>query len=568
MVILGLSGMAHDAAACLVVDGQVVSAIEEERVTRQKNVWSFPYRSIDEVLAMTDMKRDQIDAVSFYWDDRGSLLPAIFNELKQFTNAKIPTIARITNRVRAAWLQNDIKKIILKLFEFHNKTVPIYFSNHHLCHVAYSFFCSNFESSAGLIIDGRGEFSTITAFDCLENQFSKLYQINMPHSLGYVYAAITQYLGFNPLSDEYYIMGLASYGKSIPEIDLFFESFIQIKAPHKLCINMEYCNYQYNEQLNKTWLSIKAINLLNSFRSSSEDMMSHSANIALSLQKRIEHVVLVLVNSVYALTRHNNLVLGGGVAMNSVCNKVIADQSNFKNVFVPPAPSDQGCAIGAALYISRKLGDGLKTTANNPYLGPIYNDEQIEVTLNKFKLSYSKSNDISSLVAKEIAEGKICGYFQGNMEFGARALGNRSILGDPRDSEMRNKINEAIKFREKFRPFAATILNEHIGEYSENPIYSPYMGFVSKVKKEKQILIPAVTHVDETCRFQTLKRVDNSPYYDVICAFYSLTGIPLILNTSFNIKGEPIVMNPADAIRCFYSTGLDVLILGNFIIRK
>lgn len=569
MIILGISGVAHDSAAAIIQEGKIIVAIEEERVTRLKNAWTFPSKSIKLTLSQAGIASDEIDAIAFYWNDHSQLIPSILSELKQIFNLRIPTFRRIKNRFSAALMQNKIKKIIYKeLFKNSKKKVPVYFLNHHLCHLAYSFLCSPFDTATGLIIDGRGEFATISSYECANNKFKKIFQINMPHSLGYVYAAFTQYLGFCPLSDEYRVMGLAPYGAPNPKLDLFFEDLIRVHN-NTIEINMEYCNYQYTEALDKNWLSDKAISFLDSMLVENEDEMLHKAKIAYALQKRVEYAIITLVNIVHNITNNENLVLGGGVAMNSVCNKKIANNVKFKQVFVPPAPSDQGCAIGAALYLNQLLSKKfVKKQNNTPYLGPEYSAREIEALLNDYKLQYKRCKNIATIAAQKISEGKICGFFQGRMEFGSRALGNRSILADPRDPSMRHKINGAIKFREMFRPFAGTVLIEHAKEFSEDNIDSPYMSFVTTVVEDKRKLIPAVTHVDDTCRFQTLKREDNAIYYDVIQEFYNLTGIPVVLNTSFNIKGEPIVMTPTDAIRCFFSTGLDILIISNYMIEK
>lgn len=569
MIILGISGLAHDAAATIIKDGEVVVAIEEERVTRIKNAWTFPIHAINLALTQANVSPEQIDAISFYWNDQSELFPAILNEFKQIFNAQIPTFKRIKKRITAAWTQKEIKKMIFKaLFSDAKKCPPVFFLNHHLCHMTYSFLSSPFDTAAGLIVDGRGEFATVTAYECSYERFQKLFQINMPHSIGYVYAAVTQYLGFCPLSDEYRVMGLAPYGTPDAKLDQFFETLIQVHEDN-ITVNVEYCNYQYTEALDKDWLSDKAMRFLDEARNMNEDNIVHKAKVAYALQKRVEYALVNLAQFVYKITKNSNLVLGGGVAMNSVCNNKIASGTQFKQVFVPPAPSDQGCAIGSALYLHGTLAKAFNKQPNNtPFLGPEFSNQEIEAVLKSYKLHYSNHSNIASTVAQKITEGKICGFFQGRMEFGARALGNRSILGDPRDPDMRDKINEAIKFREKFRPFAATILIDYVQDYSESVVNSPYMSFVSTVIADKRKLIPAVTHIDGTCRFQTLTRNQNALYYDVINEFYNMTGIPLVLNTSFNIKGEPIVMTPTDAIRCFFSTGLDALIIGNYMVQK
>ncbi|HVV69163.1 MAG TPA: carbamoyltransferase C-terminal domain-containing protein [Patescibacteria group bacterium] len=571
MKILGLSGMAHDAAAAVIVDGEVVSAVEEERVTRIKNTWTFPKNSVKEALRIANINANQLDIICFYWNDQSALWPAILYELKNSLNKRIPTLRRIASRLRAAFFQNQIKKMIIAEICDHQKncSIPtIFFVDHHSSHIAHSFYSSNFESCAGLVIDGRGEYAAITGFDCSQQNLRKLYQINMPHSLGYIYGAVTQHLGFRPISDEYRIMGLAPYGKPDEKLQVFFDSLIQSKHPFHIGVNLQYCNYQYNEKLDAPWFNNEVINSLGSSRISDEEITDHHANIAFALQKKLEHSILTLVSGIKNITKNENLVLGGGVAMNSVCNNIVFEQSNFKNIFVPPAPSDQGCAIGSALYIYYKYNHATtRPNIQSPYLGPSYSNEQIKDTLDNYKLLYSEYPSLD-LIAEKIAEGKICGFFQGQMEFGPRALGNRSILADPRIKSMRDKINQAVKFREEFRPFAATILYDKMNDFTTKPVDSPYMSFVSKVKLDKQALIPAVVHIDGTCRFQTLKPSENPLYYQLIESFFKLTGIPLILNTSFNVKGEPIVMSPSDAIRCFFSTGLDCLVIGKFLVEK
>jgi carbamoyltransferase len=571
MVILGLSGIGHDAAAALLVDGEVVAAVEEERITRIKNAWTFPVFSVNEALSIAGLKTTQIDRICFYWNDKDNLLGAIRNELKYFFNPKMPSFARIKNRFRAVHMQKAVVNTIKKEFFSDESFLPkIEFIDHHLSHIAYAFFCSGFESAAGLIVDGRGEYSSISAYNCVANKFNKVFGVNMPNSLGFIYAAVTQHLGFAPLSDEYRVMGLASYGEENKKLDNFFDALIKTNKIPKIEVDLQYCNFQNTENLKEKWLSHKSYDFLGEPRSEEQELNSYHANIAFALQKKIENVIFELTNYLYTLVPNKNIVLGGGVAMNSVCNGKISLKSPFENIFIPPAPSDQGCAIGAALYSYNKNNNSNQYIKKNrtPYLGREYSDQQILEILKSYKISYVRPTNLMQSVAELIASGKICGLFQQRMEFGSRALGNRSILADPRNKEMKDKINVAIKFREKFRPFAATLLDEHSKYYIENYVSSPYMSFVTRVTAEKRDLIPAVVHIDGTCRFQTLRKKDNPFYYAIIEEFYKLTNIPLVLNTSFNIKGEPIVMSPTDAIRCFYSTGLDYLVIGSYILAK
>lgn len=569
MNIIGLSGMAHDSAAAVIRNNSLVAAIEEERVSRKKNEWTFPTLAIQEVLSLADLRLGDLDGIAFYWDDVGQLLPAWVSELKAIASWRQPTLRRMSSRLRAARAQSQVEKNIRQLFET-NKIPPLRFFDHHLCHVSYAVKASGFDESAAIVIDGRGEYSTITFYDFDSSGLRKLRTTPMPHSLGFIYGAVTQHLGFRPSEDEYRIMGLAPYGVVCQDLTKFFESLIVLDRRKGIRINLDWVTYQYDESPRSLWLAKKAQAILGPPRLSAATIEQHHANIAHALQKRYEDALLFLVLQLKALTGRKKLVLCGGTAMNSVANGKLAAAGIFEQVFVPPAPGDQGCAIGAAIAFAGAQGsnDWDLKSFHSPYLGPEYQDHEIELALRERDLKYVRPIFLPEAIAHMISEGKILGFFQGRMEFGPRALGHRSILADPRIPGLQDRINGIVKFREKFRPFAASILASRVSDFFEEYLDSPYMNFVGRVKPDRREIIPAVTHVDGSCRIQSVNDEESHALAQVLKSFDAITGIPILLNTSFNIKGEPIVMTPAQAVHRFLDSGLDGLAIGPFITLK
>ena len=563
---LGISCYYHDSAAALLKDGHVLAAVEEERFSRKKFDDDFPKMAIDWCLKEANISPEQIDSVAFY--DKPILK---FERLLDNYIAVAPrgmysflnTIPKwLHNRL---WIKNDIKKS-LKGFQG-----EIIFPEHHLSHAAHSFFTSPFEESAILTTDGVGEWSTTSIGVGANNSVKLLQDIRWPHSLGLFYSAFTYFLGFQVNEGEYKLMGLASFGKP-KYYDLIWDNLIDVKNDGSIRLNMEYFAFTYDKVMtNSKFAELFGIKR----RNENEETKQIHFDIGASAQKVLEDILLKMVEHVYKKTRSKNLCLGGGVALNGVANYKILKESSFENIHIPPSPGDAGSAVGCAqyLYFSHKkqkriISDMTKSIIENIYVGPSYPRDKIKQFLDTKNIEYEELDDAVLIqnCAKLISEGNVVGWYQGKMEWGPRALGNRSILADPRRKEMKDILNEKIKHRESFRPFAPSILEEHCSEYFDIDVSSPYMLMVAPVKKPDAI--PAVTHVDGTGRVQTVSKFSNPLYYSLISQFYDLTGVPVIINTSMNVKGEPIVNTPEQAYNMLTKTDMDYLFLGNFLVRK
>ncbi|HGB1822692.1 TPA: carbamoyltransferase [Salmonella enterica subsp. enterica serovar Bahrenfeld] len=565
MNIIGLSALAHDPSAIFIQNRIIKFALEEEKITRIKNEWIFPNAAVKKLLE--NYKNEEIDTVAFYWDDSGNTLNAITAELKNIFDKNIPTLRRIIKRINACRNDRVIKD---KIHQQISPQVSVEFHSHHLCHARYAIEMANYEDAAVIVVDGRGEYETTSIFRLKAGELAKIESIAMPHSLGYVYGAITQFLGFKPNSDEYRIMGLAAYGKENKTLRSFFARLIVLDNLYR--IDMSLVNYQYEESSEKPWLSHKAIKILGGARKEVEAITQHHMDIAYALQQRFEEVMLHLCHVAKEGCVSNNLIITGGCAMNSVMNGKILTAKIFQNVFVPIA-GDQSCAIGAALLSQDKhYGSGVSISQiqenTSAFLGCQYSDSQIEALLLELQLPYIRLDNPANHIAMLLSENNIVAVFYGKLEFGARALGHRSILANPAYADNREKINSMIKFREPFRPFAGSIIKSKLADVTGTDANMPYMNFVLQVKDNWRNKISAVVHIDGSCRFQTVSENDCPFYHQVIQEFNALTGLPVILNTSFNIKGEPIVRSPLDAIRCFYSTGLEYLVLNRFLLTK
>jgi carbamoyltransferase len=466
----------------------------------------------------------------------------------------------INERLR---LRKIIKKIGFK--------AKILFVDHHLSHSGAAFLCSPFENAAIITIDGVGEYTTTRISLGKGNQIIPLREIQFPHSLGLLYSTFTAFLGFEVNEGEFKVMGLAPYGK--PTYYEKIKKLIQIKDYGSFKLNMKYFAYTYSERM----FSNEFIKLFGKPRKPNSEITERDKDLAASLQKILEEVIIKIAKHTKEITGQENLCIAGGVALNSVANGALLREKIFKNIFVQPASTDAGSAIGAALYfyncyLNKKRCYEMKTD----YLGPEYKNEEIIQILNEYSIKGIKYEfmDYKKLIKKTaglLAENKIIGWFQGRMEFGPRALGNRSILANPNKKEMKDILNERVKHRESFRPFAPSVLEEYAKEYfkidNKNTRW-PFMLFVFPVRKNKQSIISAVTHVDGTARIQTVSKENNSLYYDLIKEFYKIKKIPVVLNTSFNVRGEPIVMSPKDALETFLKTGMDYLVIGNYFISK
>ena len=566
MFTLGISCYYHDSAAALLENGHVIAAVEEERFSRKKFDDDFPKMAIQWCLKEANISAEQIDSVAFY--DKPVLK---FERLLDNYIAVAPrglysfldTIPKWLHK--RLWIKNDIRK---SLTGFKG---DIIFPQHHLSHAAYTFFTSPFEESAILTTDGVGEWSTTSIGIGNDNSVKLLQDIRWPHSLGFFYSAFTYFLGFQVNEGEYKLMGLASFGKP-KYYDLILDNLIDVKNDGSINLNMDYFAFTYDKVMtNQKFSELFGIKP----RKESEEAKQIHFDIGASAQKVLEEILLKMAEYLYKKTQSKNLCLGGGVALNGVANYRILKESSFENVHIPPSPGDAGSAVGAAQYLyysyhnqKRKLANSTKRIIENVYVGPSFSSDEIKQFLDNQNIKYEILDDEELIknCAKLIADGNVVGWYQGKMEWGPRALGNRSILADPRRIEMKDILNEKIKHRESFRPFAPSILEENLSEYFDMDIPSPYMLLVSPVRKPDKI--PAVTHVDGTGRLQTVSKSSNPLYHKLITEFYNLTGVPVVINTSMNVKGEPIVNTPEQAYNMLIKTDMDCIFLKNFMVKK
>mgnify|MGYP001457163451 CR=1 FL=1 len=564
---LGISCYYHDSAAALLKDGNVIAAVEEERFSRKKFDDDFPEKAIKWCLKEAKIKPSQIDSVAFYDKPVLKFERLLDNYIAVAPRGLFSFLDVIPKWLhKRLWIKNEIKKS-LKGFEG-----EIIFPEHHLSHAAHAFYTSPFEESAILTIDGVGEWST-TSFGYASNNKIKLTNdIRWPHSLGLFYSTFTYFLGFKVNEGEYKLMGLSSYGTP-KYYDLILDNLIDVKDDGSIHLNMKYFAFTHDKVMtNKKFSELFGILP----KTKDEKALQIHFDIGASAQKVLEDVILKMANHVYAKTKMKNLCIGGGVALNGVANYKVLKESQFDNIHIPPSPGDAGSAVGAAQYLyyiyhknSKNISkDNAQLIRENVYVGPSFSDAEITKFLDSKNISY-KSFDRESLLKKTaqlIVDGNIVGWYQGKMEWGPRALGNRSILADPRREEMKDILNAKIKHRESFRPFAPSILEEYASEYFDIDISSPYMLMVAPVKKPKEI--PAVTHVDGTGRLQTVSKDTNPLYYDLINEFYKITGVPVIINTSMNVMGEPIVNTPEQAYQMIVKTDMDCIVLGNNLLFK
>ena len=566
MFTLGISCYYHDSAAAVLKDGTVLAAVEEERFSRIKFDDSFPKLAIDWCLKQVGIKISDIDSVAFY--DKPvlkfeRLLDNYLGVAPRGLSSFLDVIPKWIHK--RLWVKDEIKKN-LKGFKG-----DILFPEHHLSHAAHTFFTSSFDEAAILTVDGVGEWST-TTFGTAKNTTIKLINdIRWPHSLGLFYSAFTYFLGFKVNEGEYKLMGLSSYGKP-KYYDKILSELIDVKHDGSIHLNMKYFAFTYDKYMTNQNFA-KLFGILP--RKNGEKMKQIHFDIGASAQLVLEEILLKMVNHVYEKTKMTNLCLGGGVALNGVANNRILRESPFENIHIPPSPGDAGSAIGCAQYsyychfknerIFSKTSEQIK---NNIYVGPDYSNEQIKTFLdkNEIKYDYLEKDLLLQTTAKLISEGNVVGWYQGKMEWGPRALGNRSILADPRNPKMKDILNQKIKHRESFRPFAPSIMEEYVSEYFDIDVPSPYMLLVAKVKQPEKI--PAVTHVDGTGRLQSVSKNVNSLYYELINEFYKLTNVPVIINTSMNVMGEPIVNTPEQAHAMILKTDMDYIIMGNYVLDK
>ena len=588
--IIGISAFYHDSAISLIENGEIISAVQEERFTRIKHDPSFPNESIKFILNKYDITIDDIDYIVFY--DKPFLK---FERLTETYLANIPKGFLSFRKAMPIWLKDKLflKTMLIKEFKKFSNSFDkskLLFNEHHLSHASSAFYPSPYEKSLILTLDGVGEWATSTVAIGEKNNIQILKEINFPHSLGLLYSAFTYYTGFKVNSGEYKLMGLAPYGNPI-YYEIIKNYLIDIKNDGSFRLNQKYFNYMTG----LTMINSRFEKLFNKkIRKPEEIIEQFHMDIAASIQKIIEEVILLITSNLYEEYKIDNLCLAGGVALNCVANGKILEQNKFKNIWIQPASGDSGGAIGAALAAWYKYLKNKRIVKNNDsmhgsYLGPSYTEEEIQDNLDKIGATYQKFSykKIVEKTSIDLSNGKAVGWFQGRMEFGPRALGARSILADPRSTTMQKNLNLKIKFRESFRPFAPAIKFDKLNEWFNLNVKSPYMLLVSKVLSKHLLninnnqnikgvdkinivrsLIPAVTHVDNSARIQTVHKETNQLFYNLLDAFEKITNVPILVNTSFNVRGEPIVCSPEDAFRCFMGTGIDVLVIENFYLKK
>ena len=580
MNIIGINAYHADSSACLVIDGKLINAVEEERFTRIKHWAGFPIQSIKFCLENANLKISDINKISLNFDPNANLLKKIL-----FIIRKKPSVGLILNRLKRKKKYQSIKTILDKEFTDDKFKGDIENIEHHYAHLSSAYHVSPFDKACVLSVDGFGDFASTAWGFGEKNQIKINKKIYFPHSLGIFYQAITQFLGFKNYGDEYKIMGLAPYGK--PTFVNKLKEILQLNSDGTFKLNLDYFKF-YKQNFSYKWdageikiedlYSKKLINLLGEEKTKKNKIEDFHKDLAHSTQKVYEEAFLNILNNLFKKYKNENLCISGGCGMNSVANGKILNNTNFKNIYVQPAAGDAGGSIGAAYasyFKDKKNKKNFQMT--HSYWGTSFDDKQILKTINENEIKIKNQNckhekilddeSLCKIVSKMISEGKVVGWFQDKMEWGPRALGNRSILGDPRRADMKDILNIKIKRRESFRPFAPSILREHVKDWFEQEDDVPFMMKVYQVKKNKRHEIPAVTHVDGSGRLQTVKQETNSKYYNLIKQFYNLTNVPILLNTSFN-ENEPIVSKPEEALDCFLRTKMDVLVLGNNLIQR
>ncbi len=598
--ILGISAFYHDSAAALIIDDKIVAAVQEERFTREKHTSKFPVNAVKYCLEESGLSIDELDAVVFY--DKPLLK---FERLLETYYAFSPRGLMSFIKAIPVWLneklflKKNIRDGLKEVGEFNKKKLNLLFPEHHLSHASSAFFSSSFDNSAILTIDGVGEWSTASIGLGKKNKIEFYKELHFPHSVGLLYSSFTYYLGFRVNSGEYKLMGLAPYGnpnskETLRFIDIIKKNLVDIKDDGSIWLNQKYYEYSTGLRMVNDYKWKKLFGF--SKRDENEDINQKHCNLALAIQIVTEEIVIKMAEYAKEITNSDNLCLAGGVALNCVANGKLQKRNIFKNIYIQPAAGDAGGALGAAqaayhIYFDGKRKFDLYDKMEGTYLGPSFSEKEVMTMNKKTKANFNTFSDFSKLnnfIAKKISEGNVIGWFQGRMEFGPRALGNRSILGDARNPEMQKKLNLKIKYREGFRPFAPSVLAEDSKKIFNLDIDSPYMLFVAQVNNSIKKRIPdnyydlplwerlyfdrsklqSITHLDFSARIQTVHKETNPLYWELINAFKKLTGYGVIVNTSFNVRGEPIVCSPYDAYRCFMSTEMDYLVINNFLYEK
>lgn len=571
MKILGLSAFYHDSAAALIIDGEIIAAAQEERFTRKKFDPGFPFHSIQFCLQQAGLKISDLDEIVYYEKPFLS-----FERLLQSIIATAPRSFLTFLSAMPIWMREklDTRGTLNKKFRkyFSGESIPqITFSQHHLSHAAGAFYPSPFESAAILCLDGVGEWACTSAWTGQGNKIESLWEMHFPHSLGMLYSAFTYFCGFKVNSGEYKLMGLAPYGKPL-YAQKIRDHLIDLKEDGSFRLNMEY--FAFASTLSMTTEKFGQLFGVEA-RKPESAMEQIYKDLAASIQLVTEEIMVRLARKIRTDSGQENLCLSGGVALNCVANGIIAREKIFKNIWIQPAAGDAGSALGAALasyYLQHEKMRVIKTpdAMRGAFLGPAYSNEEIRGLLNEVGASFTElsNQDLLKTATEDLKDQKVVGWFQGAMEYGPRSLGSRSILGDPRDPQMQSRMNLKIKYRESFRPFAPIVLAERVQEVYQDNFDSPYMLLVTHVREAYSKTLPAVTHVDGSARLQSVSVGENPLLHDLLKTFETATGCPVLVNTSFNVRGEPIVCSPEDALRCFIQTEMDSLCLGPFYLKK
>ena len=593
MKILGISAFYHDSAAALLDNGEILAAVQEERFTRRKHDAGFPKNAINYVLNYKNLKLEDIDHIVFY--DKPFIK---FERIIETYIASAPKGFNSFKMSMPIWLREKLfQKILLskELEKISNQKFDqnkLLFTEHHYSHAASAFYPSPFEEAIVLTLDGVGEWATTTVSIGKGNKLDIIKEIHFPHSLGLLYSAFTYYIGFKVNSGEYKVMGLAPYGKPIYK-DIILDKVVDLKDDGSFRLNQSYFNYTSGLTMTNDKFSELFAHPVR--KPEIEKLTQFHMDIASSVQSVTEEIILKISRHLKKEYNIPNLCMAGGVALNCVANSKILNEGIFKNIWIQPASGDAGGSIGSALAVwhsefnkPRKVYS--QDTMKGSFLGPEYSQEEIEKSLKEIGATFKKNeeNSLIKIIVEDLRQGKVIGWFQGRMEFGPRALGGRSIIADPRSENMQKTLNLKVKFRESFRPFAPSVLKEDAALWFDKNYDNPYMLFVSEVKREKRLNVsaneeklfgidklnikrsevPAITHVDYSARVQTVEKNLNPKYYKLITSFKEKTGCPMIINTSFNIRGEPIVNSPEDAFKCFMGTEMDILVIGNCILYK
>ncbi len=560
MVILGINYYFHDSSACLMVDGEVVVALEEERFSRDKHTRAFPENAIKQCLEFAEITVGDIDHIAVSIKPTHRWLTKTLYACRR-PHKSVPFIKH--ELINGFFKQRRFRSWYKQTFT--ENQPPIHFVEHHVSHAAGSFLVSPYKKAAIMAIDGSGEWACSWIGEGRDDQVTCFNESMFPHSLGSVYEAVTEFCGFKPNYDEGKTMGLAPLGNPDTYIEQARKT-VQVDDNGKLQVDLSYFSYQF-------WgyqrCAPKFYDTFGQPRNPDAEFETRHHDVAAAFQQVLEECGLKLANILHKRTGADYLVIAGGVALNSVMNGRILRETPFRDVYIMPAAGDNGTSIGAAAVVQHiELGKPRVAIHDNPYLGNSYSDEAIESELKRYKLPYRYCDDIARETAELLEQGSIVGWFQGRMEIGPRALGSRSIIANPAYPSMKDKINSEVKFREAYRPFAPSATVDRAAEFFDIDVEAPFMLKVCPVRKDKQAIMPAITHVDGSARLQTVRSETHPQYYRLINELGHRTGVPVVLNTSFNIQGEPVVESPRDAIRCFFSTGLDHLCIGSFVVSK